>query len=558
MTKAGTKLVMLLLTVIVGAALLAPYTDYQDVLDQNDCGRDLYCFKRTMDGEMVYRDYWWIYGPIMPYYYSVFYRMLGVSVRSVLIGQCVLLLLCGVLVFLSAGLFTSPACACIAAVVFWIYYPDFPHTYVYTAGIACILLALYFLLRYLKRPGLPSLLLSIGALVLVSAVKINIGASVLCAVFVSIAGADWLRGGGRGMGNRFRRLLGLGALFGAGVVLVYLPFIWGLSSVVRQQSFPFANERRVFAVSPFPGLRIAAGYIGEMLAFDWCRPLLLALVLICAGRAWCLIARDRSLPAPRKDLLWAMGSLAIVAFFSAHEYLFTRIPIYYMLHWAIPALYLLCVIVVYTGTRGLGPVPRYGVAALVLACAVTSCATTFRAIRASRVPAQYLGYGRGGVYLNPENNPSEWLVTVRGAVDFLMRTVGRDEKIAAFPHDSLYCFLSERDSATRQQEIFYFSHPTEEQERETIASMERWNVRWVVLSNMYRTTEPGKGAGFGLVCCRTLSGYLEERFGIAAVFGPWRADPPNWVGGHGVAILRKREAPGRERLFWWGSAERIQ
>ncbi len=82
--------------------------------------------------------------------------------------------------------------------------------------------------------------------------------------------------------------------------------------------------------------------------------------------------------------------------------------------------------------------------------------------------------------------------------------------------------------------------------------MERQNVRWAVLSNLYRTTEPGKGAGFGLVCCRTLGGYLEEHFDIASVFGPWRTDPPWWIEGHGVAFSEK-EIPGRETLFWWGA-----
>ena len=146
---------------------------------------------------------------------------------------------------------------------------------------------------------------------------------------------------------------------------------------------------------------------------------------------------------------------------------------------------------------------------------------------------------------------------MRGAVDYLMRNVGKDEKIVALPYDTLYCFLSERDSAIRQQEILGLDHPTEEQEREIISSMERQRVRWAVLSNLYRTTEPGKGAGLGLVCCRTLSDYLEGHFSIAAVFGPWRKDPPWWIEEHGVAVLRRRDAAGRERLFWWGTSRGV-
>lgn len=557
MTRAGATVAWLCLTLLLGMGLLAPYVEYQDVLDQGDRGRDLYCFKKTMDGDMVYRDYWWIYGPIMPYYYSLCYRMLGVGVRSVLIGQCGLLLLCGVLVFLTTALFASPACACIAAVAFWIYYPDFPHTYVYTGGIACMLLAVYFLFRYIRRPGLPPLLLCAGALVLAGMVKLNIGASVFCAALIAAAGADFLREGTRGFRNRLRRYIGAALLFGAGLILGYLPFTWGLPEIIRTQSFPFSNAQRSSAPPLLSSIRGVAAVVGEQLASDWRYPLLLALSLACGARALYLLARNRSLPAPRFELGAAMIALLLLALLSIHEYFMNIFSIYYQLHWAFPMLLLLSVLAAWVGTRGLGVMARYGVAALVLVCAATTFARTARTIRECRVPAQYLGFARGGVYLNPVNNAPEWLATVRGAVDFIMRNVGKDEKIVALPYDPLYCFLSGRDSAIRQHEIFSLNHPTEEQEREIIASMERQNVRWAVLSNRYRTTEPGKGAGFGLVCCRLLSGYLEEHFDIAAVFGPWPKDPPEWIRGHGVAILRRREGPGRETLFWWGSARRV-
>lgn len=557
MTRAVPAVAALLLTVIAGAVILAPYTEYQDILDQGDRGRDLYCSKKTLDGCMVYRDYWWIYGPVMPYYYSFFYRALGVSVRSVLIGQCLLLLLCGVLVHLTTAIFAPPAFACIAAIAFWIYYPDFPHTYMYTGGITCILLAVYFLFRYLRRPRPLSLLLSTGAVVLLSAVKLNIGVSVFCALLIACAGADVLREGLGRRRERFRLYLGLAALFGTALIIVYLPFTWGLPEIVKTQSFPFSNAQRSSAPPLLPRMRDLAAVVGEQLALDWRHPLLLVLGLACLARVLCLLWRNGPLPAPRPELGAAMLALLLLSLLSVHEYFMNTFSIYYQLHWAFPTLYLFFVLAVWAGTRGLGAAARCGVAALVLVCAATSYARTARHIRQCRVPAQYLDFPRGGVYLNPANNPPEWLATVRGAVDFLMRNVGKDEKIVALPYDTLYCFLSERDSAIRQQEIFSLSHPTEAQEREIIASMERQNVRWAVLSNIYRTLEPGKGAGLGLVCCRLLSGYLEEHFRIAAVFGPWGANPEEWIVGHGVAILRKREAPGRERLFWQGSAKRV-
>lgn len=557
MTKAGATTAVLVLTIALGVAILAPYTRFEDVLDQSDRGRDLYCFKKTMDGATVYRDYWWIYGPAMPYYYSLFYRMTGVSVRSVLAGQCVLLLLCGVLVFLSAARFAPPGCSCLAAVVFWVYYPDFPHTYVYTGAVACMVLAIYFLLRYIRRPGLRPLLLCAAAAALAGMVKLNIGVAIFGAALAAAAVADLLGEGLGAPGERIRRYAASAALFGALLVLGYLPFTWGLPGAVRAQSFPFSNPQRSAPPSLLHGLRGIAEIAAEQFSLDWRYPLLLALGTACLARGLWLIARNRPLPAPRSELGAAMIALLLVALFSIHEYFMNIFAIYYQLIWAFPALYLLFVLAAWAGTRGLPVLARRGVAALVIVCAASSLASTARTIRRSMVPAQYLGFRRGGVYLNPANNPPEWLATVRGAVDYLMRNVGKDEKIVALPYDALYCFLSERDSAIRQQEILALNHPTEEQEREIISSMERQNVRWAVLSNLYRTTEPGKGAGFGLVCCRLLSGYLEEHFSVAAVFGPWQGDPPEWIRGHGVAILKRRETPGRERLFWWGGARRV-
>lgn len=557
MTRSRPTLAALLLTIAAGAAILSPYTRFEDVLDQSDRGRDLYCFKKTMDGAMVYRDYWWIYGPAMPYYYSIFYRAMGVSVRSVLVGQCALLLLCGIMVFLGSALFVPPACACLAAVVFWVYYPDFPHTYVYTGAVACTLIAVYFLLRYIRRPRFRFLLSCAAAAALAGTVKLNIGAALFCASLSSAFVADLMRDGLRGPRVRFRRYVAAAALFGSLLILGYLPFTWGLSEVVRTQSFPFSNPQRSAPPPLLHHLRGIAGIAAEQLALDRRYTVLLALGVACLARCLWLMARNGPIQSPRAEFGAAVAALLLVALFSIHEYFMNIFSIYYQLIWAFPPLYLLFVLALWTGTRGLPAAARRGAAVLIVVCAATSLASTARTIRRSMVPAQYLGFRRGGVYLNPANNPPEWLATVRGAVDYLMRNVGKDEKIVALPYDTLYCFLSERDSAIRQQEILGLDHPTEEQEREIISSMERQRVRWAVLSNLYRTTEPGKGAGLGLVCCRTLSDYLEGHFSIAAVFGPWRKDPPWWIEDHGVAVLRRRDAAGRERLFWWGRSRGV-
>ena len=41
-------------------------------------------------GKLPYKDFWWVYGPLMPYYYGLFYKIFGMHITSVLLGRAVL------------------------------------------------------------------------------------------------------------------------------------------------------------------------------------------------------------------------------------------------------------------------------------------------------------------------------------------------------------------------------------------------------------------------------------------------------------------------------------
>ena len=85
-----SKTGFLIFTLLAGIFILAPQRDFQLFLAQGDHGRDLYCFKATLDGQLPYRDYWWVYGPLMPFYYSLFLKFFGIQVPSILLGKIVL------------------------------------------------------------------------------------------------------------------------------------------------------------------------------------------------------------------------------------------------------------------------------------------------------------------------------------------------------------------------------------------------------------------------------------------------------------------------------------
>ena len=62
------KNIFFCLTCLLGIVVLYPFIDYQPIMATGDHGRDLYAARVALEGRVPYRDYWWVYGPAMPYY----------------------------------------------------------------------------------------------------------------------------------------------------------------------------------------------------------------------------------------------------------------------------------------------------------------------------------------------------------------------------------------------------------------------------------------------------------------------------------------------------------
>ena len=88
------KLIFLFLTAAVGLFLLYPYRNYQPLLAQGDHGIGLYVPWAILQGDHLYRDVHWWYGPLMPYYYAFCLKIFGINIQSVLLGKIFLTFLC--------------------------------------------------------------------------------------------------------------------------------------------------------------------------------------------------------------------------------------------------------------------------------------------------------------------------------------------------------------------------------------------------------------------------------------------------------------------------------
>ncbi len=96
----------------------------------------------------------WVYGPIMPYYYGLFFKIFGVHITSVLLGRALLSIVCSVFFYLSATCLMSPGLAFLGSAWFTQRRQEFFFTYNHIGGIAMELIILWCILSYLRRASM--------------------------------------------------------------------------------------------------------------------------------------------------------------------------------------------------------------------------------------------------------------------------------------------------------------------------------------------------------------------------------------------------------------------
>ena len=134
--KANSRIIFLFLTLLISAAYVWPELNFQDIISQGDHGRDLYAADAVTHGKLPYKDFWWVYGPLMPYYYALFFKIFGVHITSVLLARAFLVIACSVLLYLSAACLMAPGLAFLAAAWFTQSRQEFFFTYNHVGGIA--------------------------------------------------------------------------------------------------------------------------------------------------------------------------------------------------------------------------------------------------------------------------------------------------------------------------------------------------------------------------------------------------------------------------------------
>jgi len=535
------KIFFLWLSLILGFFVLLNISDYQPFLSQGDHGRDLYAFKQTLSRDIPYIDYWWVYGPLMPYYYALFFKLFGISIKSIILGKSVLILLSSIFFYLTLCLWASPILAFLATAWLFLFFPDFFFTYNHAGGIAIIFALMYYLLSFLKTKRVKFLYYLIFCSFLLCLIKINFGIFALFCSIVSLLLIDFFQK--KLPHTKTKKPFYLFALIilPSVIFIIYYAFLYSLPFYEIKQCLPYLAEDHPYNVSLLTSLSMLMVDIKKNVIHSLPNVFLALLINLSLGQIILLLFRkgeknnlgkNLSLWTTKKEIILIYAILCLFYVCFLHE--FFASGVFYRSFWGKPFVMLLMFITISFGTCNLSkPIKTLLHATLLLIIILEICSMTER-LKKIKNPFHYFPLEKAKIYTR--NSPA-WLATATYTVNHLKKNLKEEETFLAIPYDPLYYYLTDKKSPTRQLIFFDHINIPKEQEEKIISELEKKQVNWIVLSNRSHANEPGLGR-FGVTYCVLLGEYIRKNFEIVAQFGDW-INEPLWSSNHGTRVLRR-------------------
>ena len=507
----------------------APAIDVRASLSPGDMGKDLYSFWMTLEGKWPCRDYWWLYGPLMPLYYAFWFLVGGVNLWSANLGVAVLYFLMALSAYRALRLWVSPPLAFLSSLAFLSL--EMGWTFNHIGAFPFLFLSLYFLWKFFLTEEVKNSYFGTLALAGLALVKINIGIISFAAFFVSLLGyqlyAKWR---GRRASLRWKHFFLLPWVFGVPVLSAYALLYAGLPWEWVNQCFVFKPEFRHFGNSPWTNFKYL---VLRFLIWERSRLFWAGGFTILGGLAFLGLRKGRAAGVDSKKIPWVLGSLTLFGLANSAEYLKMEGLIYRFDFWLFPILVLLAGLGGEWASRLFSRNTKRILGALLFFLILWTPFKNLREALAWRVPERYLDLPQGRVYVGgPVTYPS----VLNEGVRFIREHTTPGEEILAVPYDPLYCFLSGRRHAVR--ELIFMEHMrfSEKQEETIIAQMEAKQVPLVLLSNRYQSKEGGVGH-FGKTHCQKLAAYISEHYKEARTFGPWGEDE---LQSHAIKIFLRK------------------
>lgn len=515
--------------IATGLVLYRPFCTFQLHLAQGDHGNNLYVFRRTMQGAVPYRDYWWVYGPLMPYFYAAWFAALGVTIRTILIAYHFLEVLSGFFFYAAFKQAFPRYLAFTAAVYYWICVSPFEHTYNHVGAVLMSVGALYALLAYWRTGRVAGLYGGLLFLFIASLIKLNMGLALLLAYVTCVVLIDRIKEElpapqGPVAADK-KRFYAAAVLAFLAVGAVYYAFLHGLPDYVIKQSL-LSPETDPNRTTVWLDLKTFVNYHRESLVRMGVTTFHPLWWVLFGYTLFLILAKRISAGLWRIFKHWTL-ILAVLSAFALHEFWLSGVA--YRIYWisAFQIFWMWLVMGI-----ALLHMPRWG---RVLTCALLLSATLgMHATRIFQVGIFQLDFPLQRAQITTSNSQL-WLKTVTQVTEFLKANLREDETFLALPSEQLYYFLTDKNAPTRQTEFGVQLVP--QQEDEMIQAMEKGRVKYVLISNHFKNPETGMGA-FGFTYGERVADYIAKHYVPVAVGGSWD-DVPEWVEKHGVLIVER-------------------
>ncbi len=531
--KLNSKTIFLLLTILMSALFVWPELNYQDLLSQGDHGRDLYAFNAVTHGKLPYKDFWWVYGPLMPYYYGLFFKIFGVHITSVLLGRALIVILCSVFFYLSAACLMSPGLAFLGSAWFTQSRQEFFFTYNHIGGIAMELIICWCLLSYIRIGAMRYLWITLIADFILGFIKINFGLAALAGIVLGVMLIDsskkYLFSEEK---KKFYRC-----------ATVFIPLVFGIIYWLLLKDLPLYAIRQCMPYWPgdqpyhAPPLLVVPYYLTQQWLTLIHSPIGIAIGIVlhgCTLLAVYLLIRKKVEKTYRQDILLGLAIIGIFFVFYFHEFLVSGV--WYRSYWSLPFQDLFHFVMLAVEFTFIPKFLRIFIMIFLGGLSALGIAAHIGTIQSQKQPNRYLSMARGQIYVG---NEPQWTDTVNRVTAFLNTTLKKDDLFFALPYDCLYYYLTGKESPTRQ--LIFFNHIKipPQQEISVIRELIKNKVNYVLMSNRIISNETGLGV-FGKTYCPLLAQYIHENFvPLIRQGGDW-SKPPGWANNHGVLILKRK------------------
>ena len=560
-----SKKVFLILAVLAAALVSWPNLNFQALIAQGDLGRDFYTFEQVLHGKIIYKDIWWVYGPLMPYYYGLFYLLFGFKITSIFLGKFLISVLCGAIFYLASCELMPVAWAFLASCFFMRMQQDFFFTYNHIGGIALILVVFWLLLKYIHENNLKLALWALAACFLIGLIKIDFGLSALITTLVSITVINFFAP------DKNKKLLASDTKIFYLWGLLIIPLLWSaiyflllkdLSINEIRQCMPyFGNDQPYHST---PDRSIPYFFIQHWLTFlnhwlsllkyvsaaidhpsDLLSPtpiLMFSLVIlnfltnpIMHGStiAAFILSFTKKFDGRRREF-W-LAQFVLWLFFIINFAEFVTSAIWYRTYWSQPFQTFFNFYMIAIAMSFASKWVRYTIGGIWIAFFSLLILIGFFSTQSSCTPDKFLNMPRGQVYVG---NEAAWVDTVNTVTAYLNKTLKKDELFFALPYDCIYYYLTGRPSPSRQ--LIFFDHIKilSRQEFSIIQELERNNVNYVLLSNRMSCSQQGLGV-FGVTYCPLIYQYIKQNFTPLYHYGGRWDALPGWADNHGVIILKR-------------------